>query len=369
MRRTISLAVVLFGGLVGLAGCGGGSGGTSASPAAAASPTSSSGPAPAPAPAPGSSNPIVLTAHYAAMAGADLGIGANLNGALPFPSDNAWNQDVSALPVEPNSDNLIATIGLTKGLHPDFGAGLYAGAPIGIPYVVVASSQAPVAIHFTAYGSQSDPGPYPIPANAPIEGQQADGSAFGGDRHVIVIDRDSNRLYELFNSQPQSDGSWNADSAALFHLDSNTVRPTAQPGWTSADAAGLPIFPGLARYEEAAAGAIRHALRFTVNLSRRAYVPPATHWAASSTDPNRPPMGMRVRLKASYTIPASFTAETKAILQAMKTYGMIVADNGSDWYVSGAPDSRWNNDKLVSELGSVKGASFEVVRMDGLVTQ
>ena len=367
MRRNISLAVVLFGGLVGLAGCGGGSGGTSAAPAAAASPTGS--PAPVPAPAPGSSTPIVLTAHYATMAGADLGAGANLNGALPFPADNAWNQDVAALPGDPNSDNLIATIGLTQGLPPDFGAGLYAGAPIGIPYVVVAGSQAPVAIHFTAYGSQSDPGPYPVPASAPIEGQQADGSAFGGDRHVIVIDRDRNRLYELFNSQPQSDGSWNADSAALFHLDSNNVRPTAQPGWTSADAAGLPIFPGLARYEEAAAGAIRHALRFTVNLSRRAYVPPATHWAASSIDPNRPPMGMRVRLKASYAIPASFTAETKAILQAMKTYGMIVADNGSDWYVSGAPDPRWNNDKLVSELGSVKGASFEVVRMDGLVTQ
>jgi hypothetical protein len=301
------------------------------------------------------------------MASADLGVGANLNGGIPFPADNAWNTDISGAPVDPNSDNLIATIGLTKGLHPDFGSGLYAGAPIGIPYVVVAGTQAKVAINFTAYGSESDPGPYPVPANAPIEGQQADGSAFGGDRHVIVIDRDNNRLYELFSAFPQPNGSWNADSGAVFHLDSNAVRPTAQPGWTSADAAGLPIFPGLARYEEAASGAIPHALRFTVNLSRRAYVPPATHSASSSTDTNRPPMGMRVRLKASYVIPTGFSPEVKAILQALKTYGMIVADNGSDWFVSGAPDSRWNNDALVGELGSVKGSNFEVVRMDGLV--
>ena len=307
------------------------------------------------------------TAQYGSMASADLGVGANLNGGIPFPADNAWNTDISGAPVDPNSDNLIATIGLTKGLHPDFGSGLYAGAPIGIPYVVVAGTQAKVAINFTAYGSESDPGPYPVPANAPIEGQQADGSAFGGDRHVIVIDRDNNRLYELFNAFPQPNGSWNADSGAVFHLDSNTVRPTAQPGWTSADAAGLPIFPGLARYEEAASGAIAHALRFTVNLSRRAYVPPATHSASSSTDPNRPPLGMRVRLKTSYVIPANFSPEVKAILQALKTYGMIVADNGSDWFMSGAPDSRWNNDALVSELGSVKGSNFEVVRMDGLV--
>jgi hypothetical protein len=305
---------------------------------------------------------------YANLAGADLGPGASLRGALPFPASNAWNTDISAAPVDANSDVLIASIGLTRGLHPDFGAGLYAGAPIGIPYVVVAGNQPKVPITFTDYGDESDPGPYPVPANAPIEGAQTDGSAFGGDRHVLVIDRDANRLFEMGNAYPQANGSWQASGGAAFHLDSNTVRPGGQPGWTSADAAGLPIFPGLVRYDEAVTGTIRHALRFTVSSSRRAYVPPATHWASSNTSANLPPMGTRVRLKASYAIPASFSTESKAILQSMKTYGMLVADNGSSWYVSGAPDARWNNDKLVSELGSVKGASFEVVRMDGLVT-
>ncbi|MBI3132783.1 MAG: hypothetical protein HYZ13_15820 [Acidobacteria bacterium] len=185
---------------------------------------------------------------------------------------------------------------------------------------------------------------------------------------MLVIDRDANRLYELGNAYPQANGSWQASGGSIFTLDGLVARPTAQPGWTSTDAAGLPIFPGLVRYEEAASGAIRHALRFTVNLSRRAYVPPATHWASSSTDVNRPPMGMRVRLKASFVIPASQSPETKAILQALKTFGMMVADNGSDWYISGAPDPRWDNGRLNSELGAVKGSAFEVVRMDGLVT-
>ncbi|MBI1906909.1 MAG: hypothetical protein HYS20_11860, partial [Rhodocyclales bacterium] len=167
---------------------------------------------------------------------------------------------------------------------------------------------------------------------------------------------------------PQANGTWQASGGALFHLDSNNVRPGGQPGWTSTDAAGLPIFPGLARYDEAASGAIRHALRFTVSRTRRAYVPPATHWASSDTSANLPPMGMRVRLKSSFVIPEGFSTESRAILQAMKTYGMLVADNGSNWYVSGAPDARWNNDLLVAELGNVKGSDFEVVRMDGLVT-
>lgn len=308
-----------------------------------------------------------LPPHYGSFAGADLGPGAALNGAIPFPADNAWNQDISNAPVDPNSSNLISSIGLGTGLHPDFGSGLYQGAPIGIPYVVVSGSQPQVAMHFGAYADESDPGPYPVPPDAPIEGQMADGSAFGGDRHVLVIDRDANRLYELGNAYPQPDGSWNASGGALFHLDSNTVRPGGQAGWTSADAAGLPIFPGLARYEEAAAGLIPHALRFTVGSTRRAYVPPATHWASSNTNPNLPPMGMRVRLKASFVINPAFTKESKAILQALKTYGMFVADNGSNWYISGAPDPRWNNDKLNSELGSVKGSDFEVVQMTGLV--
>ncbi len=285
---------------------------------------------------------------------------------MAFPADNAWNRDVSADPVDPNSDAIIASIGAATGLHPDFGAGLYNGGPLGIPYVVVAGTQAPVTITWTAYGNESDPGPYPVPSTAPVEG----GSAATGDRHVLVIDRDNNRLYELARAFLQSDGrSWNADCGAVFHLDSNTVRPGGLPGWTSADAAGLPIFPGLARYEEAALGpgGIRHALRFTVARSRNAYVPPATHAASNSTSASLPPMGMRVRLKASYAIPAGFSAETRALLTAMKTYGMIVADNGSNWYVSGAPDDRWNNDALVSELAHVHGSNFEVIRMDGLV--
>ena len=312
--------------------------------------------------------PPTTGAVYANMAGADLGVGASLHGAVPFPANNAWNTDISGAAVDPNSDALIASIGLTRGLHADFGSGLYQGAPIGIPYTVVSSAQAKVAITFTDYGDESDPGPYPVPANAPIEGQQADGSAFDGDRHVLVIDRDGNRLYEMGNSYPQSGGTWKASGGAVFSLNSNTVRPGGQPGWTSADAAGLPIFPGLARYDEAITGVIRHALRFTVSTSRKAYVPPATHFASSNTSTNVPPMGMRVRLKASYVIPASFSTESKALLQSMKTYGMFVADNGSNWYISGAPDARWNNDALGSELGSVKGSNFEVVRMDGLVT-
>ena len=341
-----------------LSACGGGAGTTSSpapGPVAAPVPTPSPTPVPAPPPAGG----------YGGFSGAALGVGAALGGALPFPADNAWNTDVSAAPVDPNSDALIASIGLGTGLHPDFGAGLYNGAPIGIPYVVVAGTQAKVAMHWTAYGSESDPGPYPVPLTAPVEGAPDT----GGDRHVLVIDRDANRLYELYRAFLNPDGSWNADCGAVFHLDSDAVRPTAQPGWTSADAAGLPIFPGLAKYEEAARGpgGVRHALRFTVQRSRRAYLPPATHFASSNTSASLPPMGMRVRLKAGYAIPASFSTETRALLTALKSFGMIVADNGSNWYVSGAPDERWNNDALVRELAQVHGSDFEVVRMDGLV--
>jgi len=351
------IALISLGAAV--AGCGGGGGGNAPSPA----PTPS---APAPAPTPPAPAPAPGLATYGNLRGAALGVGASLNGAQPFPADNAWNTDISAHPVDPNSNNLIASIGLDRGLFPDFGAGLWEGAPIGIPYVVVAGTQPRVPVQFTDYGDESDPGPYPIPPNAPIEG----GPASAGDRHVLVIDRDSNRLYETGNSYPQQDGSWRASGGAVFHLDSNNVRPTAQPRWTSADAAGLPIFPGLVRYDEASQGpgGIRHALRFTVSQTRRAYVPPATHWASSSSNANLPPMGMRVRLKADYAIPAGFSAETRAILTALKTHGMMVADNGSNWYLSGAPDERWNNDRLKSELRQVTGRDFEVVRMDGLVT-
>jgi hypothetical protein len=354
-----------------LAACGGGgSDAVSTAPAPPAGPLPPAPPPPAPAPPPPAPAPAPAALRFGSFVGADLGVGAALHGAVAFPADNAWNTDISGAAIDPASDALIASIGLTTGLHPDFGAGLYNGAPIGIPYVVVAGTQPRVAITWTAYGDESDPGPYPVPTSAPIEGAvDAQAPDDGGDRHVLVIDRDHNRLYELDRAFLNTDGSWNADCGAIFDLDSNAVRPTAQPGWTSADAAGLPIFPGLARYEEAALGpgGVLHALRFTVQHSRRAYVPPANHFASNATSASLPPMGMRVRLKAAYTIPPGFSAETRALLTAMKTYGMIVADNGSNWYVSGAPDDRWNNDALVRELSQVKGSDFEVVRMDGLV--
>ncbi|MCM3873399.1 MAG: hypothetical protein ND895_22180, partial [Pyrinomonadaceae bacterium] len=291
----------------------------------------------------------------------DLGSGASLHGKLVLPADNPWNQDISALPVDSNSDNLIASIGVNTTLHPDFGT-VFNGAPNGIPYVVVAGTQPLVPINFTAYGNQSDPGPYPVPTNAPIEG----GSGSTGDRHVIVIDRDNWKLYEMFSSLPVNGGaSWNAASGAVFDLNSNALRPA---GWTSADAAGLPIFPGLVRYDEVVErGEITHALRFTAQNTRRAYVSPARHFASSDTDPNRPPMGMRVRLKASFDI-TTFSPRIQVILRGMKKYGMFLADNGSNWFISGAPDPRWDDDEL-RQLKTIRGSSFEVVQMGTLVTQ
>ena len=289
----------------------------------------------------------------------ELGPGANLHGRLPFPSDNPWNQDISTMPVDSNSANLIASIGLNTGLHPDFGT-VYDGAPNGIPYIVVSDAQSLVAINYTAYGDESDPGPYPVPASAPIEG----GPNSTGDRHVLVIDRDNWRLYELGYAFPINNGtSWDANCGAIFDLNSNELRPA---GWTSADAAGLPIFPGLVRYDEVfEQGLIAHALRFTVHDSRRAYVHPARHWASSNASPNLPPMGMRVRLKASFDI-SGFSPAMQVILRAMKKYGMMVADNGSNWYVSGAPDPRWNDNEL-NTLKTIKGSNFEVVQMGTIV--
>jgi hypothetical protein len=247
---------------------------------------------------------------------------------------------------------LIASIGLNTGLHPDFGT-TYNGAPNGIPYVVV-SGQPPVPIVFTEFGDQSDPGPYPIPPDASIEG----GPASNGDRHVLVIDTDRRKLYELYHAFPQPDGSWQAGSGAVFDLTSNALRPA---GWTSADAAGLPIFPGLVRYDEVVTqGVITHALRFTVQHTRMEYVSPARHYASSSTNPDYPPMGMRVRLKAGFAI-GGFPPHIQVILRAMQTYGMLVADNGSNWFVSGAPDPRWNDNELVINFGRVHGSDFEVV--------
>lgn len=268
-----------------------------------------------------------------------------------FPADNPWNADISAYPIHPDSDVLLASIGLNTGLHPDFGTE-WEGAPIGIPFVVVHDGQPFVPVSFY-YEDESDPGPYPIPPDAPIEG----GPDSDGDRHVIALDVDNKLLYEMFDSHPHSDGSWDAGAGAIFDLTSNELRPA---GWTSADAAGLPIFAGLVRYDEVVErGEITHALRFTVSRTRRAYIPPATHYASSSTDPTLPAMGLRVRLRADFDI-SDFSPNVQVILRAMKKYGMFVADNGSNWYVSGAPDPRWDDDEL-RQLGQVKGRDFEVV--------
>lgn len=289
-----------------------------------------------------------------------LGVGASLGGKRPFPADNPWNTDISGAPVDSNSDTLIAAIGLDKELHPDFGT-VWQGAPNGIPYIVVAGTQAKVPVAFE-YADESDAGPYPIPPDAPIEG----GPDGKGDRHILIVDRDNWKLYELYAAFPVEGGKrWKAGSGAIFDLKANTLRPT---GWTSADAAGLPIFPGLARYDEAVEGkAIKHALRFTCSRTRKAYVPPARHFASRDTDAHLPPMGMRVRLKANVDI-SGFPSTAQVILKALKEYGMILADNGSDWFVSGAPDSRWNEEELAT-LKRIKGRDFEVVKMGDPVTR
>jgi len=289
-----------------------------------------------------------------------LGPNATLAGHRPFPDDNPWNTAIDQDAVDSNSDALIASIGLTNGLHPDFGAD-YNGGPFGIPYIVVRGSTPLVTVSFDN-PDESDPGPYPIPSNAPIEG----GAASGGDRHVLVVDRDHWKLYELYAAYPVvHSSSWTAGSGAVFDLGSDGLRTA---GWTSADAAGLPMFPGLARYDEVVGqGAIRHALRFTVKTTRHGYVYPARHYASSDTSSNVPPMGMRVRLKAGFDI-SGFPPSARVILQALKTYGMMVADNGGDWFISGAPDARWNDAEL-NTLKQVQGSNFEVVRMGTVVTQ
>jgi hypothetical protein len=289
----------------------------------------------------------------------DLGANASLHGRRVFPEDDPWNRDISKEPVDPNSDALIASIGKAKPLHPDFGT-VYNGAPNGIPYVIVDGKQPKVPVAFE-YADESDKGPYPIPPDVPIEG----GPNGAGDRHVLVIDRDNWVLYELFSAHPVDGGkSWRAGSGAIFDLTRNTLRPA---GWTSADAAGLPVFPGLVRYDEVVERKeITHALRFTVSKSRRAYVAPARHWASRRDDANLPPMGMRVRLKSDFDL-SRFPASARVVLTALKKYGMIVADNGSDWFVSGAPHPKWNDDELRA-LKRVKGGDFEVVRMGEVVT-
>ena len=269
-----------------------------------------------------------------------------------FPRSNHWNKRVDRLPVARNSRTIINSIGANIGLHPDFGSGRYEGRPIGIPYTTVPRNQRRVRVRFE-YADESDRGRYPIPRNAPVEG----GRSSDGDRHVIVVDRSRCKLYELFAAYPVNGGrSWRAGSGAIWSLRSNRLRPR---GWTSADAAGLPILPGLARHDEVRRGSINHALRFTVSRTRRAYVYPARHFASNLTSRNLPPMGLRVRLKRSVDI-SRFPRQPRIILRALKRYGMIVADNGSDWYISGAPNRRWNNDAL-HRLGEIEGRHFEVV--------
>lgn len=264
-----------------------------------------------------------------------------------FPASNAWNTPISGLPVHPMSERFIYNGGATRNLHPDF------SATGGIPFSIVPQTQARVPVKFGGGAAESDPGPYPVPPNPPTEQ--------GTDAHVLVLQQGVCRLYELFGAKPDGKGGWTASSGAIFDLRSNALRPLS---WTSADAAGLPILPGLVRYDEVASGEIRHALRLTVPRTRRQYVWPARHFASNSDDPELPPMGQRFRLKASYDI-SSFAPQVQIILKALQKYGLILADNGSSWFVTGAPDRRWNSD-ILAQLKRVKGSDLEAVDASSL---
>lgn len=273
-----------------------------------------------------------------------------------FPANSFWHADVSHLPVSTSSAIWTASIGTTRQVHADFGSGLWDGGPIGIPWTSVPGGQAKVPVSFD-YDDESDPGPYPIPANAPIEG----GANADGDRHVLVIDQGSCHLYEMYDSHP-SGGGWHAGSGAVYDLRSNALRPS---GWTSADAAGLAILPGLVRYEEIQAGHIDHAIRFTAPRTQRSFIWPARHQAGASTDPALPPMGAWFRLRADYDI-SGLSGAALIIAEAMKTHGIILADNGSSWYISGSPDERWNNDNL-HLLDAIHGSDFQAVDSSSLM--
>jgi hypothetical protein len=296
---------------------------------------------------------VALAAVASALAGANAASGRRAAAVGPrgfgcpiLPADNALNRDISHAPVNPLSGSYIASIGASLHLHADFGT----NPGYGIPYVVVGPRQPRVPIHFNAYGAQSERGPYPVPPNAPVEGAGEE-----GDGHVLVLQTHACKLYELYSARRQGAG-WEAGSGAVFNLRSNALRPE---GWTSADAAGLPIFPLLARYPEVRAGQIDHALRVTVARSQRGYIHPATHLASSSTDPSLPPMGLRLRLKAGFDL-SPYHGQALVILRALKRYGLIVADNGSSWYITGAPDPRWSDVDL-DQLKTVPGSAFEAV--------
>lgn len=307
---------------------------------------------------------VTVSAAFAqngTCAGMTPGQLTSLNGFVPFQGTSSlWNQDISAAQVDSNSANIINFIGASTTLHPDFGAGEYDGSYMGIPYQVVNGSQANVPVKLGAYSSESDPGPMPIPSNALIEGYPHPGS---GDRHVLVLDNANCWLYELYNASSASSGEWKANSSAVWDLAANEMRPYE---WTSADAAGLPIFPGLVRYDEVASGAIHHAIRFTVPTTQEAFVAPASHWASGNTSSSAPPMGTRLRLKSSFDI-SGFSPTNQVILKALQKYGMILADNGSAYYITGAPDSRWNNSDL-HNLGQLTGSDFEVVLQGTIYT-
>ncbi len=274
-----------------------------------------------------------------------------------FPADNPWNQDISKRPVHKNSAAFVASIGVDRPLHPDYGT-TWQGVPSGIPYVVVGPTQKRVPVRFE-YAEESDPGPYPIPLDAPIEG----GEQSEGDRHILVVDVANKKLYETFSTYRDGAG-YRAGSGAVFDLSSNALRPA---GWTSADAAGLPVFPGLVRYDEVMeAGEIRHALRFTCRKTQRGYIAPATHWASRSKESHLPPMGLRMRLRADFP-EAKFPKEALVVIRALKTYGMLLADNGGDWFVSGAPNPKWDDD-AIRTLKRIKGKDFEAVETGPIVT-
>ena len=293
---------------------------------------------------------IALSVALALVAAADAFAQQTIGACPVLPADNIWNTPVDTLPVLSNSTTLVNTIGASRGFHADFGSGTWNGGPIGIPFITVPGTQATYPASFL-YADESDPGPYAVPLNAPIEG----GSGSTGDRHAIALDADRCILYELYRAFP-GPNNWVADSGAIFNLTSNALRPAT---WTSADAAGLPIMPGLVTYDEVASGEIRHAIRFTVPQTRREFVWPARHYASTLTSTQYPRMGERFRLKAGYDI-SGYPAEVQVILRAMKTYGIVLADNGSAWFISGAPDPRWNDDNLRT-FGQLLGSSFEAV--------
>jgi len=307
---------------------------------------------------------LLITSFVSAQSnpcnGISLGPGGSFNGFIPFPASSLWNTNIANAPVDPNSAAYINFIGNSTPLHPDFGSGLYDGQTIGIPYTVVPGTQPLVNINYTLYGDESDPGPMPIPFNALIEGYPQPGN---GDRHVLILNKGNCWLYELYYAFNQNASGWNAGSGAVWDLEANEMRPYT---WTSADAAGLPILPGLVRYDEVQSGAINHAIRVTLQNSQEAFTPPASHWAPNSDNQYAAPMGMRLRLKASFDI-SGFSQQNQVILTALKQYGMIMAVNGSSLFITGAPDILWSNNDL-GNLHSVTASDFEVILISPLYT-